>query len=495
MSAQQDRITVFGAGYVGLVSGVCLASGGHPVTVLDVDETKLDSLRSGRCPFFEPGLEELMSKAVAEGSLQFALVDSIQSVEGIAMIAVGTPATSTGSADMRYVRSVIELLEQRAKPGTVVVMKSTVPPGTGIRFKTRLAECDLAYVSNPEFLREGSAVTDWFETDRVVLGGDADAVERVKLIYDDIHSPILTCDVTSAEMIKYASNAFLATKISFINEIAVLCDLVGASVDEVSRGIGMDDRIGSAFLRAGIGYGGSCFPKDTRALDFLATINGYDFHLLRAVIEVNARARLLPVRALRAAFGSLEGRRVAVLGLTFKPETDDIREAPAGEIVALLRAEGAEVIGYNPIPVILPELSETADTLEEAVRRRRGGNPCDRVGRDRRRRLARARALHGGECTGVRRAQCARPEGDTGRRRELYRCGASERCWRQPLRRVRNAHKHSRRNCIDPRLPEVSTVSDFFLNDPALEPIAEPKSRLASACLAKTASCCTRAAI
>lgn len=363
-----DRITVFGAGYVGLVSGVCLASAGHPVTVLDVDESKLVSLRGGKCPFFEPGLEELMMKATAEGTLSFAPVDSVEHIEGIAMIAVGTPATSTGSADMRYVRSVLDLLEERAEPGTVVVMKSTVPPGTGDKFKHRLAARGLSYVSNPEFLREGSAVEDWFHTDRVVLGGDPQAVERVSAVYAEIESPILTCDVTSAEMIKYASNAFLATKISFINEIAVLCDLVGASVDEVARGIGMDGRIGSAFLKAGIGYGGSCFPKDTRALDFLATINGYDFHLLRAVIEVNARARLLPVRALKARFGSLEGKRIAVLGLTFKPETDDTREAPSAEIIALLSAEGATVVGYNPIPVVIPGLSQVADTLEDAVR-------------------------------------------------------------------------------------------------------------------------------
>lgn len=362
------EVTVFGAGYVGLVSGVCLASAGHRVRVLDVDETKLASLRDGVCPFFEPGLEDLMAKATAAGTLTFDLVSSIDRIQGIAMIAVGTPATATGSADMSYVRTVIDLIEDRAEAGTIVVMKSTVPPGTGTKFKTRLAKSDLLYVSNPEFLREGSAVKDWFHTDRVVLGGEPEAVDRVKEIYAEVDSPILTCDVTSAEMIKYASNAFLATKISFINEIAVLCDLVGASVDDVSRGIGMDGRIGSSFLKAGIGYGGSCFPKDTRALDFLATINGYDFHLLRAVIEVNARQRLLPVRSLRARFGSLEDKRIAILGLTFKPETDDTREAPATEIIALLRAEGADVVGYNPIPVKMLGLTETADTIEDAVR-------------------------------------------------------------------------------------------------------------------------------
>lgn len=364
----RDRVTVFGAGYVGLVSGVCLASSGHHVRVLDVDESKLELLRAGQCPFYEPDLEDLMAESFQNGTLTFSLLDDAESVEGIAIIAVGTPSTDGGSADMRFVRSVVEFLEERAVAGTVVVMKSTVPPGTGTRFAERLAKRGLGYVSNPEFLREGSAILDWFKTDRVVLGGEPESVERVKQLYAEIDSPVVECDITSAEMVKYASNAFLATKISFINEIAVLCDLVGASVDDVSRGIGMDTRIGKSFLNAGIGYGGSCFPKDTRALDFIATINGYDFHLLRAVIEVNSRQRLLPVRALKAHFESLEDRRIAVLGLTFKPETDDVREAPARDIVALLQAEGAHVVGYNPIPVTIPGLAEVSVSIEDAVR-------------------------------------------------------------------------------------------------------------------------------
>lgn len=362
-----ERVFVFGAGYVGLVTGACLASSGHSVTVLDVDERKLESLRRGECPFFEPGLSEVITKALEAGTLSFDLLGNVEAVENIAVIAVGTPSTATGSADMTYVRSVADFLEEKAAPGTVVVMKSTVPPGTGAKLSARFAQSGLGYASNPEFLREGSAVTDWFETDRVVIGGDAASTEKISRLYSDMDSPILTCDVTSAEMIKYASNAFLATKISFINEIAVLCDFVGASVDDVSKGIGMDTRIGASFLKPGIGYGGSCFPKDTRALDFLATLNGYDFHLLRSVIDVNSRQRLLPVRALKARFGSLEGRRVALLGLTFKPETDDTREAPAIEIAELLRAEGAHVMGFNPIPVLIPGLDAITDTIEEAV--------------------------------------------------------------------------------------------------------------------------------
>ena len=363
-----ERVTVFGAGYVGLVSGVCLSKSGHSVTVVDIDPAKLETLRLDEAPFFEPGLEDLMRSSREKGTLSFALLDQIDRLDGIVMIAVGTPSTATGSADMRFVRSVIETIEERSEPGTVVVMKSTVPPGTGAELATRLAPHGIGYVSNPEFLREGSAIKDWFETDRVALGGKADAVTRVRPLYSDIDAPIIECDVTSAEMIKYASNAFLATKISFINEIAVLCDLVGATIDDVAEGVGMDKRIGSAFLNAGIGYGGSCFPKDTRALDSIASLHGYDFHLLRSVIDVNARQRLLPVRALKDHFGSLAGKRIAILGLTFKPDTDDVREAPAAEIASLLGAEGADIIGYNPIPVTVPEIPRIADSIDDALR-------------------------------------------------------------------------------------------------------------------------------
>lgn len=362
-----EHITVFGAGYVGLVTGVSLASSGHDVTVLDVDPDKLATLEGGHSPFFEPGLDDVMRKTRIEGNLRFMLAEEMARLSDIVVIAVGTPSTTTGSADMTYVRNVIETIEETADPNTVAVMKSTVPPGTGKGFAARLSPHGISYVSNPEFLREGSAIRDWFETDRVVVGGEPDAVARVRKLYDDIDAPVLECDITSAEMIKYASNAFLATKISFINEIAVLCDLVGATVDQVSLGIGMDERIGPAFLRPGIGYGGSCFPKDTRALDFIANLHGYDFHLLRSVIEVNARQRLLPVRALKEHFGSLEDRTIAVLGLTFKPDTDDTREAPAPEIISLLRSEGATVVGYNPIAVDVPELSRTAEDIPSAV--------------------------------------------------------------------------------------------------------------------------------
>jgi UDPglucose 6-dehydrogenase len=346
---QPRDTTVFGAGYVGLVTGACLASAGHRVTVIDVDESKLAALAEGRAPFHEPGLDEIMAGAIEAGTLSFAHASAISELGEFVFVAVGTPSTPGGAADLRYVRAVVDQVAVAAHPGTVVVMTSTVPPGTGDGLAAILAEGGAGYVSNPEFLREGSAVRDWFSTDRIVLGGTDEVTARVAGLYENIAAPVVTCDIASAELIKYASNAFLATKISFVNEIARLCDSVGADVTVVARGVGLDPRIGSAFLNAGIGYGGSCFPKDTRALDFLASVNGYDFHLLKAVIDVNARQRLLPIMALRSRLDSLLGVRVAMLGLTFKPDTDDMRESPAADVIGMLLAEGADVIGYDPI--------------------------------------------------------------------------------------------------------------------------------------------------
>ena len=367
---QASRITVFGAGYVGLVSGVCLAASGHLVTVLDVDESKLESLRAGIVPFHEPELPEVMQRALAAKTLSFAHADAPGAYGEFIFIAVGTPSTLGGSADLRFVRTVVEQIAQNAPRDTVVIMKSTVPPGTGALLSEKLAANGMHYVSNPEFLREGRAVNDWFHTDRIVLGGDSGAVERVAGLYQNIEAPIVAGDISSAELIKYASNAFLATKISFANEIANLCDCVDADVELVMRGVGLDARIGSAFLAAGIGYGGSCFPKDTRALDFLSSINGHDFHLLKAVIDVNARQRLLPIMALHRRLGDLTGVSVAVLGLTFKPDTDDIRESPAIEIIGMLLAEGADVVAYDPVGAAVIDAAdfEQAATIEDALR-------------------------------------------------------------------------------------------------------------------------------
>ena len=363
------RVTVFGAGYVGLTTGACLAQSGHEVTLVDTDRSKLATLAAGRVPFHEPGLDEVIATGIAAGRLSFVHGSQVAGYGDVAVIAVGTPATQSGSADLRFVRSVVDQLAAEAPAGTVAVMKSTVPPGTGATLSAVLSGAGIHYASNPEFLREGSAVHDWFHADRIVIGGDELAVARTRELYSDIEAPIVACDVTSAEMVKYASNAFLATKVSFINEIAALCDRVDANIDVVAEGVGSDARIGRSFLAAGIGYGGSCFPKDTRALDFLAAMNGYDFHLLKAVIEVNARQRLLPVIALHDRFGSLDGRRVAVLGLTFKPNTDDTRESPGREIMELLVTEGVDVVMYDPVGE-LPNASAgvtRVESIAEAV--------------------------------------------------------------------------------------------------------------------------------
>ncbi len=362
-------VHVFGAGYVGLVTGACLARSGHDVTVLEIDASKLAALRDGRSPFFEPGLTEIMAQAQADGRLRFAHTDDAGTLGEFIFVAVGTPMTQGGAADLRAVRQVVGLLQDNAPPDSVVVMKSTVPPGTGSGLAAKLAERGIGYVSNPEFLREGTAIEDWYSTDRIVLGGEATNLDRVAALYADIDAPVVRASIPAAELVKYASNAFLATKISFINEIAAVCDVVGADVTQVAAAVGMDHRIGSSFLRAGVGYGGSCFPKDTQALDFLSAFNGYDFHLLKAVIEVNARQRMLPVKALRTRLGPLPGRRVAVLGSAFKPDTDDTRESPGLDIVRLLLAEGAEVACYDPVakPVLDDPSFMLCDSLDDAL--------------------------------------------------------------------------------------------------------------------------------
>jgi UDPglucose 6-dehydrogenase len=336
---------------VGLVAGACLSASGHTVTILDVDERKLDSLRAGRTPFHEPGLDAIIAGSIEAGRLLFENAAAFGTYGDFVFVAVGTPSTSTGSSDLRFVNTVVEQIAMSAPAGTVVIMKSTVPPGTGAMLAKRLQPHSIDYISNPEFLREGNAVTDWYKTDRMVLGGESAACARVSELYQDIDAPTLVCDIASAELIKYASNAFLATKISFANEIANLCDAVDADISTVMQGVGMDPRIGGAFLSAGIGYGGSCFPKDTRALDYLYSINGHHSQLLKAVIDVNAFQRRLPVTTLRRRMGDLQGLRVAVLGLSFKPDTDDTRESPAGDIIRMLLVEGAQVSAYDPVGV------------------------------------------------------------------------------------------------------------------------------------------------
>jgi UDPglucose 6-dehydrogenase len=363
------NVTVIGTGYVGLIQGICLADVGHNVVCVDVDDAKVARLRGGVSPIYEPGIDELLAKCVASGRLRFETpAAGLGPLLGdVVFVAVGTPSSASGSADLSAVRAVVEQIADAADHDLVVVMKSTVPPGTGRSLVRRFLDAAgqrLSYVSNPEFLREGRAIDDWYTTDRIVLGGDDPAaVETVARLYAKLDSPVITTDIASAETIKYASNAFLSTKISFINEMANVCDCVGADIDAVSRGVGLDPRIGPQFLHAGIGYGGSCFPKDVRALDFISALNGYSFQLLKAVIEVNGRQRLLPVISLSRALGSLADRTVAVLGLTFKPDTDDVRESPALDIVPLLVEEGAEVRAYDPLaaPVSLGAATRVDD--------------------------------------------------------------------------------------------------------------------------------------
>jgi UDPglucose 6-dehydrogenase len=345
-----SRIAVFGAGYVGLVSGACFAHLGHEVVVRDVVRERIDILRAGGLPLHEPGLAELIARN--RGRLHFTL-DAAQALDGaeFAFVAVGTPPTYSGDADLSAVLTVLE--EIPAGTETTLVMKSTVPVGTGEKLRRALDARGLesvAYVANPEFLSEGTAVHDFLHPDRVVIGAfRGEDAERVAALYAPLDTTILTTDVASAEMIKLASNAFLTTRISFINEIANVCEEVGADVAVVAEGMGLDRRIGPAFLRAGIGFGGSCFGKDVAALKQLAGNSGYHFQLLTSVIEVNELQKRRVIGKLKKHLGDLQGRRVALLGLAFKPETDDMREASSLVLAARLLAEGAEVRAWDPV--------------------------------------------------------------------------------------------------------------------------------------------------
>jgi UDPglucose 6-dehydrogenase len=345
------RIGIFGAGYVGLVTGACFAELGHEVTVRDVVPEKIEQLRAGRVPIHEPGLDDLIARNAAR--LRFTLdVEETLGAAEFVFIAVDTPPTYSGDADLSRVWTVIDELPRLART-IVLVMKSTVPVGTGDKVRAALDARGLGhvgYVSNPEFLAEGSAIRDFMNPDRVVVGGfDEGDAERVADLYEGLETAVLRTDVASAEMIKMASNAFLSTRISFINEIANVCELVGADVEDVARGVGLDHRLGHHFLRAGVGYGGSCFGKDVSALKQLAGNSGYHFQLLAAVIEVNELQKRRVIAKLGKHLGKLRGKKIAVLGLAFKPNTDDMREAPSLVIASRLLAEGAEVRTWDPV--------------------------------------------------------------------------------------------------------------------------------------------------
>ena len=345
--SERDPIGVVGVGWVGLVTAACFAEMGHPVVARDILPEKVEALRAGELPFHEPGLAELIERNA--GRLTFTTeMGELTDAARLVFVCVQTPPTHSGDADLSAVHRAVE--EIGAGDGRALVMKSTVPVGTGRAIKRAAPE--LAYVSCPEFLREGTAVQDFMHPDRVVVGvneGDAWAADAVTEAYAPLGAPIVRTDVASAEMIKLASNAFLATKISFINEIANVCDEVGADVTEVARGMGLDERIGPRFLNAGLGFGGSCFPKDTQALKILAGNSGYHFQLLSAVIEVNDLQKRRVLSKLTRHLGSLEGRRVALLGLAFKPDTDDMREASSLVLASRLQGEGAKVSAYDPV--------------------------------------------------------------------------------------------------------------------------------------------------
>ncbi|WP_353854373.1 UDP-glucose/GDP-mannose dehydrogenase family protein [Bacillus sp. Bos-x628] len=375
------NIAIAGCGYVGLVTGVCLAEAGHEVTCIDIDRRKIQQLKRGNSPVYEPGLNQLLRRNMEQGTIRFQVNgEEAYRQADVLMIAVGTPQQADGQADLQFVFQVAKEMGNEAKPGAILVVKSTVPVGTCDQIDRyvhqELGRNERLYVaSNPEFLREGSAISDTLRADRLVIGAETkEVVDRLEEMYANFHLPFVKTDRKSAEMIKYASNAFLATKISFINEIASICRKTGADVELVAKGMGLDQRIGSSFLRAGIGYGGSCFPKDTNALVQIAGNVSHDFELLKAVIKVNNEQRTCFIRNIQERLGSqLEGKRIALLGLSFKPNTDDLREAPSIPIAYELHQLGAELVAYDPVAMHqaareLPDGVIFAQTLEAAIK-------------------------------------------------------------------------------------------------------------------------------
>jgi UDPglucose 6-dehydrogenase len=367
--SDREPIAVIGAGWVGLVTAACFAELGHPVVVREILPEKVEALRAGEVPIHEPRLDALLAENSDRLTFTTEMGEALDAAR-LLFVCVQTPPTHSGDADLSAVITAAEEIGEAE--GRALVMKSTVPVGTGRAIDRRAPAT--AYVSCPEFLREGSAVDDFLNPDRVVVGADPEhgwAADAVEALYEPLGAPIVRTDVSSAEMIKLASNAFLATKISFINEIANVCDEVGADVTEVARGMGLDDRIGPRFLNAGLGFGGSCFPKDTQALKMLAGNIGYHFQLLSSVIEVNELQKRRVISKLSKHLGSLVGRRVALLGLAFKPDTDDMREASSLVLASRLQSEGAEVVAYDPVASgpageLLPD-TEMADAALDAL--------------------------------------------------------------------------------------------------------------------------------
>jgi UDPglucose 6-dehydrogenase len=350
------RICVVGVGYVGLVTAACFADLGNTVIAVDINKEKIEGLKRGEMPIYEPGLEELIARNTKAGRIFFttSYVDGLKDTEFV-FIAVGTPSGVDGEADLRYVAEAARSIAENMHSSLIIVNKSTVPVGTGdwtadIIRKYQQHPVSFSVVSCPEFLREGSAINDFMQPYRTVLGSlDREAAEKVAQLHLPLRAPIVLTDLRTAEMIKYASNAFLATKISFINEIANICEELGADIKEVATGMGYDKRIGSNFLDAGLGYGGSCFPKDVKALAYMASVKGRHPQLLRAVMEINDDRRPIAVKRLQEMLGILDGKVIGLLGLSFKPNTDDMRDAPSITISDLLFEAGAKVRAYDPV--------------------------------------------------------------------------------------------------------------------------------------------------
>lgn len=352
------KIAVAGTGYVGLVTGACLAEKGHNVVCVDIDEKKVEKMKAGFSPIYEEGLEEIMQKNYKEGRIDYTTdYESAYKNSDVIFIAVGTPERSDGSANLDYIKKVAIQISKSIEKDTLIVIKSTVPIGTNGKIEEYIRRnlnknIHIELASNPEFLAQGTAVHDTLKASRIVIGVESKWAEEImKEIYSPFEIPMIITDRNSAEMIKYASNDFLALKISYMNDIANLCEIVGANVEDVAKGMSYDDRIGSKFLRAGIGYGGSCFPKDTKALHWLSAQNGYELKTVRAAIEVNEQQKLKLVRAAAEKIESFEGMKVAVLGLTFKPGTDDMRESPAIPNIEYLLDRGANVFAFDPVGV------------------------------------------------------------------------------------------------------------------------------------------------
>lgn len=374
------KIVVAGTGYVGLVTGACLSETGHSITCVDIDENKVEIMKQGISPIYEPGLDELLARNYKEGKLKFTTdYASAYKDANIVFIGVGTPEREDGSANLDYVFGVCKQIADNLENDCLVVVKSTVPIGTNDKVETFLKENVAAGIkvevaSNPEFLAQGTAVQDTLHASRIVIGVESkNAKNLLTTVYERFGQPIVVTNRRSAEMIKYASNDFLALKISFMNEMANVCEIVGADIEDVAKGMSYDSRIGNKFLNAGLGYGGSCFPKDTKALHWLANDSGYEVKTIKAAIEVNENQKYKLFRKAIKRFGTLKGKKIAVLGLTFKPGTDDLREAPSIPNVRRLLQEGAEIVAYDPVGInnfkkLFPTEIQYVESPEETLK-------------------------------------------------------------------------------------------------------------------------------